>query len=852
LAAAEPKIKFDVPAGPLEKMLHDVGHQADRNIIYFDSSIVQGMQATALRGEFTVEEAIEHLLAGKSLHPVKSDERTIIIERDAPDKTVIVQPPPPKDKETPEATPVHASVEEVVVNAKAGYLTDLSPLVPTITVTRQQLDDRGYFQLGDFFRQQPQNFPGISPGSSPIVGNARGAGGNQTFAVTVDWLGLGPGTTLLLLNGHRLPPSVIGQAVDISAIPVSEIDHIDIVKSGASATYGSDAVGGVVNIVTVSNYSGVEATARYGGTSEDELVGPGGSVTAGRIWSGGNGVMIFDFERDDPLYASQRGYTSSALEPTSLLPAMKIYSGVASARQDLCDRCILRADVFASRRTFDADDALNEFLTKLVGRVDQWDAVMQFDYRLSTSWNFNLAVQMATEKDLVVTTTYSPAKSDQDYYVNQAPSVESFIKGAFGGDSDPLVQLGLGAAFRQEQFAWRPSYAADVSDRRNVTSVFGEVWLPHLDKGGWLPLTQELSADLSGRYDGYDRSGSSWDPRVALRWETSDSLAWHTSFSRSFKSPTLFQLSWNEFAGVVQATNPMSPGTTLNTLLVDGGNRRLTAERSRSVELGFTYKPQAIHDLIIDVSGTDLIYTHRIDELSQDGFAATQVIADAPVLGQLVSLNPSQSQVQQVLATPGLVKTTPIDIDTVAAIANLGFANVGSIHVQAIDATVNYSHDVAGDPLIAELVGSYFVNYDVRITPQSAEASFVGAAYRPSRVRAKLDLTWPHGNWSANVRFNFTGGYHNGNDPACPSMPGCPVSAWSTFDGSVAYSIPTDLSSPLHGTRVSLSVSNAFDRAPPYLYGGGQGLNYDPANASPSGRRVAITVTKQWGEGRGR
>jgi outer membrane receptor protein involved in Fe transport len=843
--AAEPKLQYDVPAGPLAEMLNAVGRQARLNILYFDSSMMKGMKAPALHGNFTADQAIARLLEGKPLHPVRSDQHTVMIEQNATAATRTVPAPPAKGNRLPEAAPVPASVAEVVINApKAGYLTDLSSLVPIITVTRQQLEDRGYVQLSEFFRQLPQNFPGISPGSNPIVGNARGAGNNQTFAETIDLLGLGPGTTLVLLNNRRLPNSVIGQSVDISAIPVCAIDHIDIVKVGASATYGSDAIGGVVNIVTVSSYSGVETTARYGGTSEDKLAGSGGCVLAGNSWSGGNGVMTFDYERDDSLYASDRAYTSGAPGPTSLFPAMETYSGVASVRQELCERCVIRFDVFASRRTFDAEDALNDPMTKLDGRVDQWDAVMQLDYPIARSWNFNLAVQMATERDRVLTTDL-PSGPNHDYYVNQAPSVESLINGALGPDSDPQVRIALGAAFRQEQFSWKSSYAPEVSNRRNITSVFGEVWLPLLDKGGWLPFTQELSADVSGRYDGYDSSGSSWDPRVALLWKTSDSMAWHTSFSRSFKSPSLFQLDSTGFAEVVQATNPASPGTPLNTLLIDGGNRRLTAERSRSTELGFTYQPQTFPDLKIDISGNDLTYTHRIDELSQDGFAAAAVIADAPVLGQLVNLNPTRSQVQEVLNTPSLVKLPPIDVDSIAAIENLGFSNVGSIHVRTIDATVHYSQDIAGDAVTAELVGSYYAKYVVRITPQSAQASFVGTAYRPSRDRAKLDLTWPHGNWSANLRWNFTGGYHSGIDSACPSAPGCPVSAWSTLDGTLTYSSPADRSSLLHGTRVDLSISNAFNHGPPYLYAGG--LNYDPANASPAGRRIAITLKKQWG-----
>lgn len=835
-AHAGDRFDFDVPAGPALSTLKILAHQANDAPFMLDAKGLDQVETRKVVGIMELNDALARALDGTEFEYKVLDGNAMTFRH------LTRQEIAAREHTVKGDVPVQASLEVIVV--KGGYLTDLSPLVTTITVTGPQLQAEGYHQLGEFFRHLPQNFAGMSPGSSPIVGNARGAGDNQTFAQTVDWLGLGPGTTLVLLDGYRLPNSVIGQSADISAIPLSAIDHIDIITGGASATYGSDAVGGVVNIVTISSFSGIEATAAYGGTSEDKLVGPGASVMTGGSWSGGNGVMTFDYERDDALYASQRRYTSSAPAPTTLLPAMQIYSGVARVRQELCERCLVQAYVFASRRTFDAADALSGRITDLDGRVDQWDAVMQLDYRISSSWNFKLAAQMATEKDRIVTTN-PPSRPIQDNYLNQAPSVESLIRWAPGAES---VQIALGAAFRQEQFAWRSSYAPELANRRGITSVYGEIWLPHLNDGNWLPFGQELSADLSGRYDGYDPFGKSWDPRVALRLKIYDSLAWHMSFSRSFKSPSLFQVYSTEFVSVVQATNPVSPGSTLNTLLVDGGNRGLTAERSRSVELGFTYEPRIIPDLKIDISGNDLIYTHRIDQLSQDGFAATEVIADAPILGQLVNLNPSQS-LGQLLSTPGLVELPPVDVNNIAAIANLGFTNIGSIHVRALDATIHYSHDVAADTVTAELVGSYFASYFVRITPQSAQASFVGTAYRPPRARAKLDLTWPHGNWSMNVRLNFTGGYHNGNDPACPAARGCPVSAWSTFDGTVTYSSPADRSSPLHGTRVTFSVSNAFNRAPPYLYGGAQEPNYDPANASPAGRRVEIAVTKRWGTG---
>jgi len=274
--------------------------------------------------------------------------------------------------------------------------------------------------------------------------------------------------------------------------------------------------------------------------------------------------------------------------------------------------------------------------------------VTQLDYHFLDAWHFNLAAQIATEKDLVIT-TYPTSGSNEDHYVNRARSVETLVKGSFGHIAGQEVQVALGSAFRAEGFGWTASYAPSVSTRRNISSVFGEVLLP---------LLSELTLDLSGRYDGYSDFGRSWDPKAVLLWRCNDSLSWHTNYSRSFKSPTLYELYSTEFAEAVAATSSVASMETVNTLVIDGGNRRLTPERSRSIALGLTYEPEAVPGLKIDVSGNNLIYRHRIDQLSQDGFVAPDVIQDAPVLGQLVTLNPTQSRVQQALNTPGLIQYT--------------------------------------------------------------------------------------------------------------------------------------------------------------------------------------------------
>src|SRR5690606_28265351 len=83
--------------------------------------------------------------------------------------------------------------------------------------------------------------------------------------------GLGPDATLTLLNGRRLAYGGVVHAVDIGAIPVEAVDRVEIVPDGASAIYGSDAVGGVGNVVLKRDYQGVAVGLRYGGATEGGL-----------------------------------------------------------------------------------------------------------------------------------------------------------------------------------------------------------------------------------------------------------------------------------------------------------------------------------------------------------------------------------------------------------------------------------------------------------------------------------------------------------------------------------------------------------------------------------------------------
>src|SRR3546814_19176612 len=85
----------------------------------------------------------------------------------------------------------------------------------------------------------------------------------------------------------------IAQAIDISAIPVEAVDRIDIVADGASAIYGSDAVGGVANVVLKRDFDGFALGARYGTATDGGLATREYTATAGHVWSSGGLIATY-------------------------------------------------------------------------------------------------------------------------------------------------------------------------------------------------------------------------------------------------------------------------------------------------------------------------------------------------------------------------------------------------------------------------------------------------------------------------------------------------------------------------------------------------------------------------------
>jgi len=173
---------------------------------------------------------------------------------------------------TANAAAEQPALEEVVVTgSRIPVPANISATSPTTIVTSQEIQLQGHTDITDVINSLPQNIIGTNADFGNTSSPLTATGGFST----VDLRGLGPQRTLVLVNGRRLgaaDPSTTNQnvAADIDQIPAPLLERVDVVTGGASATYGSDAIAGVVNFILKKDFQGIEIGGQYGFSQHDQ------------------------------------------------------------------------------------------------------------------------------------------------------------------------------------------------------------------------------------------------------------------------------------------------------------------------------------------------------------------------------------------------------------------------------------------------------------------------------------------------------------------------------------------------------------------------------------------------------
>ena len=159
-----------------------------------------------------------------------------------------------------------ATVEELIVTGSRIKRADITGVGPATVISQEQIERTGLTNVEALLQRLP-----ASAGNAGNQTNAYWTG-NGYGTAQVNLRGLGINRTLTLINGRRVVNGGTGanSAPDLNMIPTAIIGRIDVLKDGASAIYGADAVAGVVNIITQNNFEGLKLSGKYGVTDEGD------------------------------------------------------------------------------------------------------------------------------------------------------------------------------------------------------------------------------------------------------------------------------------------------------------------------------------------------------------------------------------------------------------------------------------------------------------------------------------------------------------------------------------------------------------------------------------------------------
>lgn len=202
-----------------------------------------------------------------------------------------------------DASSKNETIEKIQVTGSKIKRTDLEGVAPLSVIDAAEIEANGFSSIADVLESSLANTGASFNGDE--------ASGYTTGASSVNLRGMGANRTLVLINGRRQAafPTAAGGAdnfVDVSDIPTSAVERVEILTGGASAIYGSDAIGGVVNVILKDNYEGSKVSLKFENPTNGGRDVAKFSYTQGFETDKSNTVVIFEYQQGEELLTSQR------------------------------------------------------------------------------------------------------------------------------------------------------------------------------------------------------------------------------------------------------------------------------------------------------------------------------------------------------------------------------------------------------------------------------------------------------------------------------------------------------------------------------------------------------------------
>ncbi len=869
------RVRVDIPAQALSASLTQFGRETGTEIV-FAPDAVEHKKAPAIKGEFARERAIALILSGTGLSYRVTAQGAFVVEPVTPVTAAPLNGQPlanqmrvarsatalpedaaaaatqPQDKRS-RAEKAAESADNVMV-VTGTNIRGAGPVGQQVQViTREEIIRSGVDSLNELRDLSTQHFGG--GGANPIMFNlaqntaATTSSTNSTYNSSFNLRGLGAGATLTLLNGRRVAPSGSNDTFGVRAIPLNIIERVEIVPDGGSAIYGSDAVGGVVNVITRSDFQGVEVSARYGSVTSAGYDQTGANAIAGHSWDTGNLVFYAGYAEEGRLDAGDRDFISlDFIRPaTSLLPGGDRSGVMLSFTQAATSRLQFGADVLWSEdnTAYDLDpqllDGFTPGIVELRSRASH--ASLRADYALNNRWDLTARVDRSINEN-IATTDSEYAGPPESELENTNTTFELSLNGVLAQLPAGPLQMAIGGLQRQQEYTQFNTYLTMPTVlKRDVNSAYGEFLVP---------LASGVKLSLAARWDDYENGASEVTPKYGISWQATDDLGLRASYSKAFRAPTLPQsrdsqrlnLQFARWADRPPADqDPRVPaGRSYAAILLRLGNPDLKPESASIFTAGFDVRPVAMPKLRVgvtyfDIQFDDIILSLFPNRLNDSAFAG------------FVTAYPGAALLQSLIDESdafGNFTGFPADLDAVQVLLDGGAHNVSRLGTSGFDINARYGFDVGPGVLSLSLKSSYILNYELQATTLSQLENNVDRVGDPLRLTMRGSAAYGVGSWTFSLGANYKGSYVNdvfAYDPPAPQ----PIDSQTTFDlglhyDSAAANLPASWAKNL---RVSLNVRNVTDEDPPFVQDF-LGFNFDASHGDPVGRFVSLQMIKGW------
>ncbi|RAK52236.1 TonB-dependent receptor plug domain-containing protein [Phenylobacterium deserti] len=735
-----------------------------------------------------------------------------------------------------------ADVEEVVVTGtRAQARSRLESLSPVDVVSARSLEQQGRTELAAQLQA-----------TVPSITFPRPSGTDATDAVRPLTLrGQGPDQTLVLINGSRAHSSAVlntngsvgrgSAAVDLNTIPSTAISHIEVLRDGASALYGSDAIAGVINILLREADHGGGASVTYGqyvsgykgfyGGDRDFRDGQTVTVNGWQgLKLGSDGFLTVSAEyrdRDhtnradvDPRFGVVTGRSGDGdvKDGSIYLNAGKPLAAGFEARgwagyqhRDGQNAALYRTPTearnipsiypngFVPLINVTSDDA--NFGLGLRGDIAGWRS----DFTISYGWN---EVEYGVENTL--NASFGPT-SPRSFYAGTTKYDQLVGNADFSRDFDlglagPL-NIAFGIEARKETYtieAGEPgsylrgpvSTAAPGSQGFTGFQPSNEVDEDRTNVGGYLALEAEVLPDVTVaaavRQEHYSDFGDNTSGRVSARWDLSPNLAFRGSYETGFRAPSLQQQYYTNTAILFVNNVAFETGTypSISPVGQALGGQPLEPETSQNVSLGFVFRAGGF-------------------ELTADAYQIE--VEDRIVLSETLQASPPAAANPNSLALSGI-------LSPLGATAARFFLNGVDTRTRGLDVVAHYR-------IIDEQAGTFDLtaagninDFDVTRRPQTRQTLLPTPVLlfgRQATLRFeegtppwKLSLQgdWSRQNWGATVRTTFYGDVNNAG-AAADASGDVHTGDRGVVDAELRYTLPRQVT-------LALGADNLFDTYP--------------------------------------